>query len=271
MVKPQMTSCKASTSKLASASVMLNINYSTETFCSPCRRLIFIGLMFWMLHIGRTEAQELEPVSIAYTVSLVSEKYGNATLGKAQTTLSKTTHGYSVFQATKAQGMAAILLGSNIQESCDFVIDEGRAVSTNYAGGSSNLNHYQANFDWQGRKIKFSDGESLDMPPGYVVNTCNFPFAAALLKHKGLSDETVYVVDGKKKRIRGYRLKSTSEEMLSTKFGAIDTLKVVLERELKPDRTFTFWLSLENSYVPLKMEDQSNKRTLTLMVDQIDS
>lgn len=212
---------------------------------------------------------ELEPISIAYTVSLVSDKYGNATLGKAQTTLSKTDTGYKVFQTTQAQGMAAILLGSDIQESCDFVVTDGRAISNTYQGGRSDLTDYQIAFDWAGRKINFSDGESLDMPQGYVVNTCNLPFAAALMKGEGLSDETVYVVDGKKKRIRAYKLKSTEQEVLSTKFGDMDTVKVVLERELIPERTFTFWLSPENSYIPLKMEERRRKRTTTIMVDSI--
>ena len=214
---------------------------------------------------------ELEPISIAYTVSLKSEKYGNATLGKAQTTLSKTDAGYTVYQTTKAQGMAAILLGSDFQESCDFLVGNGRAISNKYQGGRSDLTDFQIVFDWQGRKINFNDGESLDMPPGYVVNTCNLPFAAALSKGEVLSEETVYVVDGRKKRIRAYKFKSTKQEVLGTKFGDFDTLKVVLERELIPERTFTYWLSPKNSYIPLKMEEKRRKRTTTFMVDSIES
>ncbi|NND00993.1 MAG: DUF3108 domain-containing protein [Gammaproteobacteria bacterium] len=237
--------------------------------------LLCLATGVWLSVIGVAGAQAqstpLKPISIAYTVSLVSEKYGNATLGRAETTLRKTKQGYSVISATKAQGMAAILMGSNIQESCDFMVDDGRAVSTTYAGGRSANNDYEVSFDWQERKINFSDGESLDMPQGYVVDNCNLPFATALLKGEGLSGETVYVVDGKKKRIRGYTLKSSDREILTTKFGDIDTLKIVLERELVPERTFTLWLSPENSYVPLKMEERRPSRATTMMVDQIDS
>ena len=239
---------------------------------------IFAGLLligFALLNPGVAEAQlsskPLEPISIAYTVSLVSEKYGSATLGKAQTTLSKAAKGYSVLSATKAEGMAAILMGSNIQESCTFVMENGRAISNHYAGGRHDLKDYVVNFDWQGRKVNFGDGESLDMPPGYVVDTCNLPFAAASFKDDALTGETVYVIDGKKKRIRGYILKSTEQVVLNTRFGNIETLKVVLERELIPERTLTFWLSPENSYVPLKMEELRPGRATTMMVDQIES
>jgi len=217
------------------------------------------------------QAQSLEPISIAYKVSMVSDKYGNATLGKAQTTLTKTDTGFSAVSQTKAQGIAAILLGSNFQESCDFVIEHDQVVSDNYSGGRRDNTDYQVNFDWKDRKIKFSDGESLDMPKGYVVDNCNMPFAAAMLKGDGLSKQTLYIVDGKSKRIRGYNLKSTNEEILETNFGEIETVKVVLERELIPERTITLWLSPQNSHVPLKMEERRKKRTTTMMVDKIDS
>ena len=203
-------------------------------------------------------------------MSLVSDRLGNATLGRLETTLSRTEQGYAALNTTKAQGMAAIIMGSNFEESCEFSVEQGRAVSKQYSGGRKDSNDYQVEFDWDNRKVSFSDGESLDMPQGYVVDNCILPFAAALLRGEGLSDQILYVVDGKKKRIRGYRLKSTSEETLETKFGDVDTLKVVLEREFKPERTFTFWLSPGNNFMPLKMEEKRRSRTTTMLVDNIE-
>ncbi len=216
-------------------------------------------------------AQELEPITIAYTINLVSDKYGNATLGKVETELSKTEQGYAVSSATKAQGIAAILMGSNYQEACEFGVNEGRAISSAYAGGRRDLKDYVVGFDWQARKVTFEDGDSLDMPQGYVVDNCNMLFAAALLRDAEQLDDSLYIVDGKSKRIRGYRLKSSTEELLATDFGEFNTRKIVFERELKPERTLTFWLSPEYSYVPLKMVERRRKRTTTFMVDDIES
>jgi hypothetical protein len=231
-----------------------------------------ILLLFVIWGSGPAHSQQLSPTSIDYTVSFASEKYGNATLGKFQTKVSGTNRGgYSVNSALKGQGIAAILMGSNYQESCDFTVEQGRAISKNYAGGRNALEDYQVNFDWDERKINFSDGESLDMPKGYVVDNCNMFFAVALLKGEELSTQPMYVVDGKKKRIRGYNLRDSSTERLSTKIGEIDTIKIVLERELQPERTISLWLSPENSYLPLKMEERRKKRTTTMMVDQIGS
>ena len=232
------------------------------------------GLVGIVLFCGSAIAQELKPITIAYTINLVSDKYGNATLGKVQTELSKTELGYSVSSETKAQGIAAILLGSNYQEACDFSVNDGRAVSSAYAGGRRDLSDYVVDFDWQDRKITFNEGrkfETRDMPQGYVVDNCNMLFAAALLGDKAELDESLYIVDGKKKRIRGYRLKSSTEELLATDFGEFNTRKIVFERDIKPDRTLTFWLSPEYSYVPLKMVERRNKRTTTFLVDDIES
>ena len=236
----------------------------------PFLAALISGALFSMAASAQAKA-ELDPITIAYTINLVSDKYGNATLGKVETELDRTDEGYRVASATKAQGIAAILMGSNRQEACDFSVDEGRAVSRSYSGGRKDLNDYQVDFDWQARKIFFGDGDTLDMPQGYVVDNCNMLFAAALLGDIEQLDESLYIVDGNKKRIRGYRLKSSTEEIIETDFGRFNTRRIEFERELKPDRTLTFWLAPEYAYVPLKMVERRNNRTTTFLVDKIDS
>jgi hypothetical protein len=277
MVKTPQISCKALTCELGFGAMIKTRN---TVFCQAARRFHIAGI--WLVSafmlltsLALTQivsAQELKPISIRYTVSFESEKYGSATLGRFETQLSQAKEGrYSVKSALQGQGIAAILMGSNYQESCDFSIENGRAISNNYAGGRKALEDYQVKFDWTERLIKFNDGESLDMPKGYVVDNCNMFFAAALLKGEGLSEQPLYIVDGKKKRIRGYNLRSSTNELLSTNFGDVITLKIVLERELQPERTISLWLSPENSYMPLKMEERRRKRTTTMIVDQIDN
>ena len=97
------------------------------------------------------------------------------------------------------------------------------------------------------------------MPQGYLINNCNMPFALALLKDNEIT-ETVYIVDGKKTRIRGYRLKSKSREMLNTKIGSLDTVKIVFERDLKSEKTLTLWLSKKHYFLPVKMQERREDR-----------
>ena len=216
-----------------------------------------------------SNAQTLEPVEISYTLSMVSGSFGNATLGRIESTLTKTDTGYSVLSVTRAQGMAAIIMGSNEEQSCEFAIEDGRAVTQRYGGGRIGKQDYTVDFDWPERKVNFESGESIDMPQGYVVDNCSMPFAAAILKGQGLNQDSMYVVDGKKTRIRGYVLSSSSEEVLETVLGPKTTIKMVLAREFKPERTLTLWLSPDNQYVPLKMEEKRKSRTTTMLVNSL--
>ena len=166
--------------------------------------------------------------------------------------------------------MAAIIIGSNEEQFCDFDVVDGRAVSRNYRGGRIGKTDYEVVYDWEDRKVDFSNKETHDMPQGYVVDNCTMWFAAAFLKGEGLGDEAMYVVDGKKKRIRGFKLLSTSTEEIDTKIGPKEVIKMELEREFKPERKLTFWLSPEDQYLPLRMQETRKSRTTTFEVQRLE-
>jgi len=109
----------------------------------------------------------------------------------------------------------------------------------------------------------------LDMPQGYVVDNCIMWFATALLKGELPEEERLYIVDGKSKRIRGYRLRSQSEEVIDTSLGQRETIKMVLERELRPDRTLTFWLSKNDQFLPVRIEESRKSRTTTFEISDL--
>ena len=211
-------------------------------------------------------AYSLEPSTIVYQVELDSDRLGKATLGRVETQLSENDGRFSVASHTKAEGLAAILLG-NLTETCDFNIVDGRAQSQTYSGGRPSKTEYFVDFNWEERKIKFNGEETLDMPQGYLINNCNMPFALALLKDNEIT-ETVYIVDGKKTRIRGYRLKSKSREMLNTKIGSLDTVKIVFDRDLKSEKTLTLWLSKKHYFLPVKMQERREDRITTMFVSE---
>ena len=223
-----------------------------------------------------SQAHALSPVTISYTIKLESSKFGKATLGRVENILKATDTGYSIESVTKAQGMAAIVLGSNEQQSCEFEVLEGKAVSQSYTGGRVGKTDYQVDFDWNGRKAHFinrkknkdkdGDNETIDLPAGYIVDNCSMWFAVALLKGNIPNNESMYVVDGKNKRIRGFKLRSSDQETLTTKIGDKLVTKVVFERELRPGRTLTFWLSHDDEYLPLKMQESRKSRTTTFEV-----
>lgn len=226
-----------------------------------------------------TNALALSPVNISYKIKFESSKFGKATLGRIDNMLKTTPDGYSIESVTKAQGMAAIVLGSNQQQSCEFEVKDGKAVSKKYDGGRIGKVDYQVDFDWNGRKVNFNDKktkdkensiETIDLPDGYIVDNCSLWFAVALLKGVVPNEQSMYVVDGKNKRIRGYKLRSSNEELLETKLGEKQVTKVVYERELRPGRTVTFWLSHDDEYLPLKMQESRKSRTTTFEVSELE-
>lgn len=218
-------------------------------------------------------ANALSPVTIGYKIKFESSKFGKATLGRVENVLRTNGTGYALESITKAQGMAAIIMGSNEQQSCEFEVVDGKTVSNKYEGGRIGKTDYRVNFDWEGRKAQFSDKknitDSIDLPEGYVVNNCSMWFAVAILKGQIPEGQTMYVVDGKNKRIRGFKLRSTSNEVISTKLGEKQVTKVVFERELRPGRTLTFWLSDDDEYLPLKMQESRKSRTTTFEVTKL--
>jgi len=192
---------------------------------------------------------------------------GNATLGQLKTRLSNTPTGYRVISETKAEGMAAVLLGSSLSEECHFDVIENQAVSRQYQGGSDKKTNYQVGFDWQQRKINFVKGETLDIPKGYVVDNCNLPFAIAATKGESLGEKPLYIIDGKKQRIRGFTLQSQNTEIVDTAIGKISTTKIVMQRELRPDKTLTLWLASDYQFLPIKMQEKRSSRTTTMLLN----
>lgn len=234
-------------------------------------QLVIAVLVFNFGMSLQSHAQELNSIALSYTVNLVGSKLGNATVGQVETTLTRDNNIYTASSTTKAQGLAAILMGSDIHYNCEFSTEPGHVLSKKYAGSSKSSEEFQVSYDWEARKINFLDGESLDMPPGYITDTCNMPFAVAMLKEDGLADDVLYVLEGSEKRIRGYKLRSSNQETLETPLGSMETLRITLEREFRPERTLSLWLSLDHDYVPIKIEDARNSRTMSTLVKNIDS
>ena len=234
-------------------------------------RLCFLIFILFIMPMKAFSQNSTSDLVVTFKLSLKSKTYGSATLGKFANVFTKTETGYNVRAVTKTQGMAAIILGSNVQQTCDFSFDEdnNKATPTSYSGGTLKKEKYRVNFDWDKRTLQFENGESLDMPDGYILDICSMPFALALAQGKGLEEQTIYVVDGKQKRIRGYNVASSESEVVETPLGEIDTIKIVLQRELRPDRSLTLWLSTEHQYIPVKVENKRKSRTVTMLVSEM--
>jgi hypothetical protein len=209
------------------------------------------------------ESNETGSLELRYIVNIF-----NTNLGEIHTTISKNKERFQLDSVTKAEGAASFVMGGDLKQSCLFYAKEGKVLTERSNVEKFGRKSFKSGvtLDWQSRKINFEDGTTLDIPDGYIIDSCNFQFAAAYTDIDLLKNNTIYVLDGKKSRIKGYVFKSESNEKLKTSFGEFETTKIVLERELNPEKSFIFWIAKEHPFFPLKMMDKRKKgsRIMTL-------
>ena len=214
-------------------------------------------------------SQSTPDITLNYTI-----KVSGAKLGTLAAKLSFNGTTYQSTSETRAEGLASILLGGDLFESCTFTFDGQKVISTSYSSFKQGRGAYQndTDFDWENRKICFGPEKTLilDIPNGYVVDNCNMAFAATLSKGQMSTDEPFYIVDAKMHRIRGYLVLNITNEMISTEIGDLNTIKIEMQREAVPDRTLTLWLAEDEQYVLVRMVEKRSSRTTTMDIESID-
>ena len=152
---------------------------------------------------------------LSYTLHL-----GGAKMGTVVKQLSLEGEAYQSTSETRAEGLAAIILGGDHFESCSFDFEGQKVIPLSYSSSKKGRGAFQnvTNFDWDNRELSFGPEEeiTLDMPAGYIVDGCNMPFAATMSKGQISADEPLYIVDGISRRVRGYAVLGISNEAINT-------------------------------------------------------
>ena len=202
-------------------------------------------------------------IKIRYNVNI----YGS-NLGEIHTTIEKDQEQFSLNSVTKAEGAASLILGGDLIQECNFETSEDQIVSNISRVEKLGRNAFanDVEIDWSSRNINYNNESVLNIPQGYLVDSCNFQFAAAFTHLDVLKQNTTYILDGKKSRLKAYVFKSATQEVLKTPIGEFETTKIVLERELSPDKSFSFWITDQHPYFPLKMVEnrKSGSRIMTI-------
>ena len=202
-------------------------------------------------------------VDLSYKVNILGSN-----LGEIHTTITKNNQNFEISSITRAEGVASLILGGNVTQGCSFSTTDQHIISSTSniekKGRKAFKNDIQ--IDWDSRFINYNNESSLSVPSGYLIDFCNFHFAAAYTDHEFLKKHKMYVLDGKKSRLKSYIFKSISQEKIKIPAGEFEANKITFERELNPDKSITFWTSEKYPYFPLKMVEtrKSKKRILTL-------
>jgi len=235
-------------------------------------KLVNVFILFITINLLVTSPSALandESIDIRYIVNIFGSN-----LGEVHTTIKNKGNKFSIDSTTKAEGAASFIMGGDLIQKCSFEAKDKRiniqSSFTEKLGKKSFTS--RTRLDRKSNKILFdngSDTQSIDTPLGYIVDSCNFQFAAAFTDTDILKSLTTYVIDGKKNRIKGYVFKSEETEDLKTVIGDFKTTKITLERELNPEKKFIFWVAKEHPYFPLKMINKRKSRSEIMTIKSI--
>lgn len=240
-----------------------------NTQTSIKHRIRIVSLAALTFFSVSTFSQSPPDITLNYTI-----KVGGAKLGTLAAALSFDGTTYQSTSETRAEGLASILLGGDLFETCAFTFDQQKVVSASYSSSKQGRGAYQndTSFDWENGKISFGPEEPsvLDIPVGYVVDNCNMAFAATLSKGQLRTDEPFYIVDAASRRIRGYLVLNISNETISTEIGDLNTVKIEMQREEIPGRTLTLWLAEDEQYVLVRMVEKRSSRSTSMDIESIE-
>ncbi len=225
--------------------------------------ILLICLALTPLLSARSEVLP-EELTLQYRVSL-----GSAELGSLSTRLRRAGDVYQVDSRTRAEGLASILLGGDVKESCVFSVKAHEIQTQNYEVTREGRRGYRhtVKFDWHAGTIQFKGGDTRPLPNGYTLDNCSVPFAFMVGKPDTFINRMMHIVGGN--RIRHFTNLSITEERLATPLGVLDSIRIEQQRHGRPERTFTVWVAPTRGNLPVKIVEKRPSRVTTMLLTSV--
>jgi hypothetical protein len=203
-----------------------------------------------------------DSIKLTYSVRLYETELGNLI-----TELSKNGDTYHAKAETRAEGLAAILLGGTLREKCEFDLSDSLEVRPRqYRIEKDGRNAYShtAEFLWPDMKVRYDDGRTLDIPPaGYVIDNCTVPFAfvaAGGIKQKDYP--YIHILGGK--RLRHFEGIKISRERVEVPAGEFETIRFDQQRVGSTDKTLSIWVAPDRHNIAVKIVERRKFRITTM-------
>jgi len=203
-----------------------------------------------------------ETVKLTYEVRLYETELGNLV-----TELNREGDTYEVLAETRAEGLAAILLGGTLREKCRFSVSDSMEVRprqyTIEKEGSDAYSH-SAEFLWEQMKVKYVSGRSLDIPlAGYVIDNCTVPYAFAAADKIALKEYPyIHILGGK--HLRHYEDIQISRETVEVPAGEFDTVRIDQQRVGSGDKKLSIWVAPSKQNIAVRIEERRKFRVTTM-------
>lgn len=210
--------------------------------------MIRSALIIFMLLAG--PAWGLQPpnrVQINFAV-----KAGTMHLGEGRDVLEHDGKRYSVVSESKTVGLAAFFYKMNIRRESRGLITKSGLQSLHFEETRSRKPRRAADFDWDAKLIKLTDGESVETVPlpenTYDQTTFTYAFS---FQPPGSEIKPVHLTDGRK--LSDYKYQILGNEKLKTPLGELETVHFQKVREGDDKRGFEVWLSVDHYYLPVQI------------------
>jgi hypothetical protein len=203
-----------------------------------------------------------ESARLVYNVRLYETELGNLV-----TELSRKGDAYQVQSETRAEGLAAILLGGSLREECEFVVSDSMEIQPRHyrieKEGRGAYTH-TAEFLWNENKVRYENGRSLDIPlAGYVIDNCTVPFAFVAADRIGLKEYPyIHILGGK--RLRHYEDIKISYETVEVPAGKFETVRIDQQRVGAADKTLSVWVAPSRGNIAVKIVERRSMRVTTM-------
>lgn len=203
-----------------------------------------------------------ETARLVYEVQLY-----NTHLGNLITEIKRHGDTYQVNAETRAEGLAAILLGGALREECEFSVSDSLEVKPQHyrieKEGDDAYVH-SADFLWDDMVIRYDSGESLDIPlAGYVIDNCAVPYAFAAADRIGLKEYPyIHILGGTS--LRHYEDIRISHETVEVPAGEFDAVRIDQQRVGNADKKLSIWVAPAKQNIAVRIEERRPFRVTTM-------
>lgn len=203
-----------------------------------------------------------ESIRLVYKVKLYETELGNLI-----TELNRNGDTYKAEAETRAEGLAAILLGGTLREECEFSVSDSLEVKpvhyTIEKEGRDSYS-YSADFNWGDMKVQYDNGKTMNIPlAGYVIDNCTVPYAFAAADKITLKEYPyIHILGGRS--LRHYEDIKVSRETIEVPAGEFETVRIDQQRVGDAEKSLSIWVAPARQNIAVRIEERRSMRVTTM-------
>jgi len=200
-------------------------------------------------------------------------EHGNWQVGKRHLSLTQNKDKTYVLKSNAtSEGLATLFVDNIIERGTYRIINRiVTPLSYYYEQIGGKKRKVRIDFDWRNGKATNTIGDDpwqMQIPPGTQDKLGLFLNLMNDLQ-KGQRDITYPIADGGK--LKSYRFKTIKEEVLDTKLGEFQTVKLQRIRKKKKNRETFIWCAKELNYLTVRMEQyKRGEHVITMAIDSVE-